>query len=90
MCKGWSNCDEIRIYVTTSQTEGEGQLNKWKKYGKYIKTYLIGNTGRPDGIDNTKTILWESNMIKLSHFLHQLVYLINITLAYAYMAWLVQ
>ena len=50
MRKVWFNYDKICLYLTTSQSGGEGQVNTQTKYGIYIQTDLIGQADIPSGI----------------------------------------
>ena len=52
----WFNYDEILLYVTTSQSWGEGKVDTRTDGERYRNTYLIEHTVRPLGIYITNSI----------------------------------
>ena len=67
LCARFFYYDEIHIYVTTSQSGGEGQGNRWVDYGTERHMDQIGQLSRSFRIDNI--LVLNSGHIFLSLFL---------------------
>ena len=57
MRKIWFNYDELCLYVSTYKIGIEGQGNTGTDYRTYIHMDIIGQAGRPLGIDTTHPII---------------------------------
>ena len=53
----WLKYDEVRLYITTSQSRGEGQGDTQTDSGTDRLIYQIVHAGRPTGIDTTHPII---------------------------------